>query len=233
MSALNDLKYAITGVDKSSLAWASKVMNELGSRCGHEAVFAGPETIRSPKVEPHKPRGRRARIRHEAKVRRGEVRTEPVLFVGDASTHVVGHLDKLPEHVKVLHVVQHPMATINVSDFPQVGDAVDALGRSSELDNAAVLSLDNPLIDEKRLQAVYQYLTGDKATIKACKDAISKHGTGDLHVDFTVGWDDLTEHQLEVVTHYAQKYGYASPADIVSDDDDNISPDSDDSDEEE
>lgn len=233
MSALNDLQYVVTGVDKSSLVWASKIMNELGSHCGNEAVFAGPETIRSPKVEPAKPRGRRARIRHEAKVRRGEVRTTSVLFVGDASTHVVGHLDKLPEHVKVLHVVQHPLATINASDFPQIEDAVDALGKSSELDNAAVLSLDNPLIDEKRLQAVYQYLTGGKVTLKACKEAIGKHGTGDLHVAFVVGWEDLTDHQLEVVTHYAQKFGYASPADIVADDDDSIGSDSDDSDEEE
>lgn len=45
------LKYVITGTGRCGTGWISKVLTQLGSACGHEAVFTPDGVIEQPKLE--------------------------------------------------------------------------------------------------------------------------------------------------------------------------------------
>lgn len=110
------MKYVITGSDVGSLYWLAKVMNEIGSRCGQGQIYTV-DGIHQPNemvlIEP--PRGRRARLRYEARLRRGDIEAphDVSLYDGDSSIFAVPHIADLDDKVKVLHVVRDPIAAVS------------------------------------------------------------------------------------------------------------------------
>src|SRR5690554_5692432 len=108
------MKYVITGSDVGSLHWIAQVLKHVGSECGHNRVYTVDgvrDAATTVLVDP--PKGRRARLRYEARLRRGEVVDQGVEYDGDASIWAVPHVPDLDDDVKILHVVRDPIKTVN------------------------------------------------------------------------------------------------------------------------
>jgi hypothetical protein len=192
-------------------------------------------SVRSLPVQAPPTRGRRARLRYEAKVRRGEINQDVITYEGDASALAVPYIDTLDD-MTLLHVVRNPLHEVDalytqgifadlsnpvamyvakhlegfVEKQTPLERVIDFVTRWDRDLGAPVFTIDNP--DSERIKAVYGYLTDTEVSLDKCEQVIANVGQYDPKVVGSITWESLDGHYMtDTLIAKATHYGYDVP----------------------
>lgn len=203
-------KVLIVGTGRSGTGWAAKVLNTAGVRCGHQAVFKHEHTL-------------------------GRSRIDWGLWEADSSYEAVPHLPVLPDDVRVVHLIRHPLATVKSwLEHGAFGDDMPDRFRDFhavlKLVRPSILSFTTPV---DRAAAYWMWWNMDAAgyadvkmrlehvsanrLVQACGFDLpvvnvpaADPSIRDKRRRLTqIGWDDITDNDLRwAVRLYAEEWGY-------------------------